>query len=233
MLFRSDLDLLSRSLDHRVGKSKSTQVSHQADKVAIAGSAAIGLHNRQGEAGALEERSPLAYVNEGGNARGGAAKHLGFCDKPSLPQFSQRVAAEGGGQENSIRFQCSLDLGQHTWNVIGAFETQDMNTGFQAVGRKRKSLRIEHQTELGPVGDIACDDFSGRAQVAYRSFQNGGSGTVHKHGSKRPVYDGQALRKLGSDNAVQKLWLLLQETATPPAQECAIEYGRRYCHNPI
>ena len=108
-----------------------------------------------------------------------------------------------------------------------------MNEGFQAVRSKRESFVIENQIKVGPPDDIAGDDFGGGAYLARRSFQNRGSGAVYKHGAKRPVYDGQALRELGGDNVVQKLRARSQGTEATLAQELAVEYGRRHCHRAI
>ena len=90
-----------------------------ANKEIVAHGVGLGVGDRQGEAGPLQERADIADIGKGNDAGAGAAGHFALGRKQRFPQFLQGAATGNGGEEQAVGFQGPTDLDEDAGRVVG------------------------------------------------------------------------------------------------------------------
>jgi ComF family protein len=125
---------LAQPGDERVRGSEGAQIAHQRENVRIAHDCPVGVHDRQGEAGALQQAADRAHVGEWRHPRRGAARDFALRDRQRLPEFGQRVAAGQRGDQQPVRPQRLPQLDQRARQVVDEMQRVQRDHEVEALG---------------------------------------------------------------------------------------------------
>ena len=154
---------LARPVVKGGGLAHGAQVGEQSERVLVADGDGVGVHDRQGEAGALQERGAVGGVDEGRDPRTRAAAHPRLGLGQALTQFGQGGAAEEGAQEKPVRLQRPPDLHQRAHEVVDPVQGEAGDHEIEAVLSDRQPLLVRHQARSRPsrqhrMGEVALDE---------------------------------------------------------------------------
>ena len=129
-------------------KSQRLDLAHQSKRVPVSDGRHIHVDGGQGKAGTLQKGAQIAQIGEWGDAQTGTAGDVGFRGKPGIAQFQKCPAGKQAAEKESIRPQCSADLGEAARHIIDAVEAEQADDAIEALVSQRHGLIIEDKIDI-------------------------------------------------------------------------------------
>jgi len=218
------------AFDEHAGGAHGAKIAHEGEHIVVAHDMALEIDHRQGKAGALQQGAGGAELDEGRDARRGAAARFGFGNRQGLAELGQRIAAEEGGEEQPVRFQGIAHLAENAGEVVDPVEGERGHREVEACRREGQGFGIGDDIRRCLGDAIEAEDAIGLTGGGDRGGeQRGGRAEI---GGKRegPLHGGEAVEEVVDDAAEQEIGAIDAARQGAPAmavEQRMVENARR------